>query len=115
MPQMMCIDEQLVSFKGPSTLKHYLPNKPHKWGYKIYSLCDTNGIMYNFEVHSKAIVKLDRERDLGASDNIVLLLDECILTGNNFLFYFDNWFTSLPLLSTLAKKNIYSLGTVRQN
>ena len=44
MPQMMCIDEQLVPFKGSSTLKHYLSIKPHKWGYKIYSLCDTNGL-----------------------------------------------------------------------
>ena len=74
---MMCIDEQLVPFKGSSMLKHYFPNKHHKWGYKICFLCDTNGIMYNFEMHSKTIVKLDGERDLGASGNIVLLLAEC--------------------------------------
>ena len=32
----------------------------------------------------------------------------------NHLIYFDNWFASLPLITTLEKKNIYALGTVRQ-
>ena len=30
--QVLCIDEQMVPFKGRSFLKQYLPMKPHKWG-----------------------------------------------------------------------------------
>ena len=38
--QVLCIDEQMVPFKGRSVLKQYLPMKPHKWGYKLFVLCD---------------------------------------------------------------------------
>ena len=31
------IDEQMVSFKGRSFLRRCMPNKPHKWGFKIFS------------------------------------------------------------------------------
>jgi len=34
MPQRVCVDEQMVPFKGASSLKQYLPSKPHKYGYK---------------------------------------------------------------------------------
>ena len=34
--QALCIDEQLIPFKGKSQLKQYIPSKPHKWGYKFF-------------------------------------------------------------------------------
>ena len=53
--QMLCVDEQKVPFKGASSLKQYIPKKPHKWGYKIFILCDTKGIVYNFKIYSGKI------------------------------------------------------------
>ena len=38
MQQMCGIDEMSVPFKGSSILKHYIPSKPHKWGFNIF-LC----------------------------------------------------------------------------
>ena len=114
-PQMVCIDEQLVPFKGKSQMKQYIPSKPHKWGYKIFALCDTAGILYNFEVYTGKISPVEGEPDLGASSNIVLHLAKSIPEGLNNLLYFDNWFTSIPLVVHLAKKNIYCLATVRIN
>ena len=39
MPQELCVDEQLVPFKGRSQVKQYIPSKPYKWDIKyIYSL-----------------------------------------------------------------------------
>ena len=32
--EKLCIDEQMVPFKGKSGLKQYNPQKPKKWGYK---------------------------------------------------------------------------------
>ena len=49
-----------------------------------------------------------------ANSKIVLHLTKCIPVGMNHLIYFDNWFTSLSLITTLAKKNIHAFGTVRQ-
>ena len=33
MPQMLCVDEQMVPYKGRSRLKQYMPSKPYKYGY----------------------------------------------------------------------------------
>ena len=41
------IDEAMVGFKGRSSLKQYMPNKPTKRGYKIWCRCDSrNGYSY---------------------------------------------------------------------
>lgn len=53
--QMMCVDEELAPYKGKSNLKQYIPSKPHKWGYKVFALCDSNGIMYNFQGYAGKI------------------------------------------------------------
>ena len=113
--RMLCVDEQIVPFKGKSGLKQYLPKKNHKWGYKIFVLCDTKGIVYNFEIYSGRINPVAGYEDLGASSNIVIQLAQVIQKQQNFLLYFDNWFTSLKLLIQLAKDGIFALGTVRQN
>lgn len=50
--QMLCVDEQIVPFKGKSSLRQINPKKPHKWGYKISVLCNTKGLVQNFEIHT---------------------------------------------------------------
>ena len=35
MMQSLCVDEQIVPFKGHCAIKRYMPNKPHKWGYNF--------------------------------------------------------------------------------
>ena len=32
----LCIDEQMIPFKGKSALKQYIPKKPYKWGFKFF-------------------------------------------------------------------------------
>ena len=39
----LCIDEQMVPFRGRSRLKQYNPQKPKKWGYKLYVLTSPEG------------------------------------------------------------------------
>lgn len=96
-------------------MKQYLPSKPHKWGYKIFSFCGVDGMMYDFEVYTGKILPVPGEPDLGASSNVVLDLVKSVPTGINHLLYFDNWFTSLPLMTILPKKQILCLGTIRVN
>ena len=51
--ELLCIDEQMVPFKGRSKLKQYNPQKPKKWGYKLYVLTILDGgLVYDFEVHT---------------------------------------------------------------
>ena len=48
MTQSLCLDEQIIPFKGVSGIKEYMPNKPHKWGYKFFVLADSKGMTYDF-------------------------------------------------------------------
>ena len=115
--RMLCVDKQIVPFKGKSGLKQYLPKKNTNGGtrYLYKMLCDTKGIVYNFEIYSGRINPVAGYEDLGASSNIVIQLAQVIQKQQNFLLYFDNWFSSLKLLIQLAKDGIFVLGTVRQN
>ena len=38
----------MVPFKGASSLKQYIPKKPHKWGYKLFIWADNEGLVYDF-------------------------------------------------------------------
>ncbi|MCL4149497.1 UNVERIFIED_CONTAM: hypothetical protein GTU68_003642 [Idotea baltica] len=113
--QCCCIDEMIVPFKGSSSLKQYTPSKPHKWSFKIFALCDVSGLLYDFHIYDGPLKPVEGEPDLGASSNIVLQLAKTIPVGANYLLFYDNWFTAPHLMANLAKKQIYSLGTVRQN
>lgn len=112
------VDEQLCATKAHHHLKQYLPAKPHKWGYKLYVLCGTDGFSYNFEIYTgdenQAKYRQADERDLGSSSNIVVRLCRIIPRNQNFRVYFDNFYTSVPLLVELSKRGIFSLGTVRR-
>lgn len=113
--QALCVDEQMVPFKGRSSLKQYIPSKPHKWGYKVFLLCDPQGMVHSFEIYTGRIDAVPGEPDIGASGNIVLKLSQNIQPGLNHLLFCDNWFTSLKLFSSLSKKDVHCLGTVRAN
>ena len=114
-PEKLCVDEQIVPFKGLSSLKQYNPKKPNKWCYKVFIACDRDGLIHNFEVYTGKILPVPRKDDIGASGNIVLRLAAVIPKHKNHFLFFDNWFTSLKLLTTLYKDGIYSLGTIRKD
>ncbi|KAJ8938649.1 hypothetical protein NQ314_011388 [Rhamnusium bicolor] len=54
------------------------------------------------------------EPNLGATANVVVRLARLIPQNMNHRLYFDNYYTSIPLLVYLSKQGIYSLGTVRK-
>ena len=60
----------MIPFKGRSSLKNYMKNKPHKWGYKVFTREGVSGIVYDFEVYAGKNMNL--EGNLGFSGNIVL-------------------------------------------
>lgn len=113
--QYLCVDEQIVPYKGKTSLKQYNPKKPKKWGYKIFVLCDSTGLVYDFEVYVGKILPVPGLPDIGASSNVVLRMSESIPRGKNYLLFFDNWFASLPLFFVLKSLGIESLGTARTN
>ncbi|CAF0882767.1 unnamed protein product [Adineta ricciae] len=107
------IDETMVKFKGRSSQKQYIPLKPIKRGYKIWCLCDSiTSYLFNCRIY------LGKE---GTSVNESLLGERVVLTliaDHRFegkQLYFDNFFTSLPLLEKLRRRRIYATGTIRSD
>ncbi|CAG4960851.1 unnamed protein product [Colias eurytheme] len=47
--------------------------------------------------------------------NVVIKLSRAIPRRMNHIVYFDNFYTSLPLMYYLAKQGIWCLGTVQRN
>lgn len=115
MRETLSVDEQMVPFKGKSRIKQYLPSKPRKWGYKILVLAGSDGLPHNFEVYTGKAVHPPELPDVGASGNVVLRLAEPIPKNRNFKLFFDNWFSSVPLMLVLSQQGIHCLGTVRSN
>ncbi|UJR12827.1 hypothetical protein I4U23_005296 [Adineta vaga] len=107
----ICIDESMIKFKGKSSLKQYLPLKPIKRGYKVWCLADSlTGYLYNFDIYTGK--QETRQGALGES--VVLQLINNLNLVNHQLF-FDNFFTSIPLLLQLKQKKIGATGTIRTN
>ena len=110
------IDENMIIFKGRSSLKQYNPMKPIKRGYKLWSMADMDGYLYNFEIyrgknqeHARNIPKY-----FGLGDSVVHQLTER-LSGKYHEVYVDNFFTSVPLMEYLLSHKILCCGTLRTN
>jgi hypothetical protein len=50
-----------------------------------------------------------------ASANVVVRLARIVPENKNHVLYFDNYYSSIPLVSYMSSKGIQTLGTVRRN
>ncbi|KAF2889292.1 hypothetical protein ILUMI_16881 [Ignelater luminosus] len=91
--------------------------KPHKWGFKLFILSGVSGLAYKFEIYTgtENRCRLPNEPDLGTSANIVVRLSRGVPHNQFYRLYFDNYYSSIPLVSYLSSIGIYSLGTIRRN
>lgn len=113
--QMLAIHEQVVPYKGKSSLNKVVSNSAYKRGFKVYVLCDIKGLVHSFDVYTGDTDPLPGEPDRGPSANIVLRLAQFIPSAANHLLYFDTSFSSLDLFVALSNWGIPSLGAVKQS
>jgi len=114
--QDLCVDEQMVPFKGQLSIKQYMKGKPIKWGVKIFLLCGgKSGMAYNFMLF-QGYSELDSNlvKSVGSGGSVVLHLTQNVPPNRHFL-YFDNYFSSFGLFERLQQLNIYAVGTIRSN
>ncbi|KAH7979131.1 hypothetical protein HPB49_008293 [Dermacentor silvarum] len=55
----LCIDEQIVPFKGRLDIKQYAKGNPHPWGVKIFMLCGESGLVYDFLPYQGSTTNLE--------------------------------------------------------
>ncbi|XP_065292667.1 piggyBac transposable element-derived protein 3-like [Dermacentor albipictus] len=110
------IDEQMIPFKGQLSIKQYVKGKPSPWGIKVFALCGRSGSLYDFAVYQgENTIPAELKKDYGLCSGVVLHLSKRIPSGCNYQLYFDNYFTSVPLLRRLRQDKILAAGTVSQN
>lgn len=112
--QRHSIDEQIVPFKGKTRLRQYVPNKPHKWGFKIISRNGTDGFTHDFFIYDGKSQEVADSCGYVSGD-MVLKLCETLPSQKNHIVYFDNYFNFLELQVKLKALGIYSIGTIRPN
>jgi hypothetical protein len=99
----------MVGFKGRSELKQYIPQKPTKWGFKVWCLASRNYLL-NFEIfEGKSASSVVR-----SPTDVVLSLTSPY-QHRSHIVYLDRLFTSPQLLDELATRGIHSCGTVRKD
>jgi hypothetical protein len=113
--QNLVIDESMVLFKGRLMLKQYIKTKRHKFGIKLYILCDyETGYVLDFIVSTGAQMKMQSIPELGMSGGIVATLMKPYLNKGHSL-YTDNYYTSPTLSAYLVDRKTNSCGTVQLN
>lgn len=113
--EYMTIDEKLEGFRGKCGWRQYIPSKPNRYGIKIFALCDAK--MYytsSLEVYTGQQPEGPYKVSNSPGDVVMRLCDIIKGTGRNITI--DNWFTSIPLVETLAKDyKLTVIGTIRKN
>lgn len=113
----LSIDESLVGTKSHSKILQYLPNKHHhKWGIKLWMLCDSvTKYCLAFDCY-KGSKKNDGIKEHCLAYKVVKnLLSICQYLNKGYHIFLDNFFVSLPLAEYLYSKCTFLTGTVRRN
>ena len=102
----LSIDENMILFKGRSSLKQYNAKKTIKRGYKLWVRADMDGYVSKFNVYQGKNRKPNLDGvppGFGLGESVVVEITRD-LAGNYHRVFCDNYFTSVPLLEYLLDK-----------
>jgi len=106
----LSIDESMVLWRGRLVFRQYIPGKKHKYGIKLYLLCEPYGYVWNAKLYTG---KSDPIAGLGHGEAVVMKLMEKRL-GVGHELYVDNFYTGISLAKELLKRKTLLCGTVRK-
>ena len=107
----LSIAEAMATYYGRHSAKQYIQNKPIKYGYKFWCLCDLLGYLIQFEPYQG---KQSLSTTLGVGASVVLRLISP-LPPLSFHLFGDRFFSSLKIVDILTEKGIGYTGTVKSN
>lgn len=116
--EKLSIDESLVGTKKRISLTQYIPKKKHhKWGIKLWVLCDADTkYCYQFYCYKGARYETERARidQFGLGYTVVVkLLEMANLLNKGFHMFLDNFFVTKKLARYLYSNSTNVTGTVR--
>ena len=109
----LSIDETMKLFAGRLSFKQFMPNKPIRWGIKLWSLAESKtGYILDWNVYTgKGNKPVDDGLGLGHSV-VMKLMDGGFLDCGHHLFT-DNFYSSPVLFDALKVRGTGACGTVR--
>jgi hypothetical protein len=112
--QGLCIDESIIVFKGRLIFKQFIPSKRHRFGIKLFVLCDVEtGYVLDFIIYCGESTDIE-DQGIGISGSVVTTLLKDYFNKGHTLWC-DNWYTSPQLFSYLHENGTNACGTVRPN
>lgn len=110
----LVIDESMVLWRGRLSFRQYLPAKRHKYGIKVYSLNEPEGLTVRIRIYSGANDQLLSGK--GHAHKVVMaLLGPANILNKGHAIYLDNFYNSVSLASKLLSNDTYCTGTLREN
>ncbi|CAM1329793.1 PGBD5 (predicted) [Pycnogonum litorale] len=111
--QKIAIDEAMCAFRGRLHFRVYNPDKPDRYGIKMYELCDADtGFINNIEVYTGKVS--DQRTDQSLTEQIVMRLIHKYL-DQGYKVFMDNYYTSPALFDNLLVQETTAVGTLRKN
>lgn len=114
--QALSIDESLVGTKKRIGMTQYMPKKKHhRWGIKLWVLCDAiTHYCVAFFPYKGAIYEDNASKERGLAHYVVkTLLDMGNYLRKGYHLFLDNFFTSIPLARYLYENMTLLTGTLR--
>ncbi|XP_065572329.1 piggyBac transposable element-derived protein 1-like [Artemia franciscana] len=102
-----------MPFNGRSVMWQYLPNKPHKLGFKVFTRAGSSGIMYGIEIYQGRGTA--EAGPFGLGGDVVMRLLRSLKPKAGHRIFFDKWFSSVDLVVHLKKIGYDCVWTIRQN
>ena len=107
LPVTWAVDEAMESYYGQHRLKQFIRGKPVMFGYKLWCLCSTEGLLISFKLYEGKETGYEEGLTIGES------CETLVPKGSNG--YIDNYFTTLPLLESFRKADINLTGTIQKD
>lgn len=105
-PKELTLDESMINFNGRAKFKVYMPLKPIKFGFKVYTVASgTEPIVLNLSIYN------------GESKPIDVIVSQLLLPyeGEGHVVYMDRFYTSPLVFRTLENMGFGACGTCMVN
>lgn len=112
MSQNLSIDESMCKYYGKHSAKQFMRQKPIRFGFKLWVLASSSGYCYHLNMYTG---KTDNSNSGPLGSSVVNALLKSVPPSRGHHVYFDNFFTSVFLLTSLKSKGYEATGTIRDN